>query len=230
MTRPKPKTRPMLAYNVQEEDEGTGGIVFATSSIAARREGANRYHGGDFSGLMCRRAKWADSYAPGPVPQIAMVENGWAIKCAGCGRGIGEGYDNERRSLFVDKVEVDGGLYCEPACRARHVFRKAAYEMAEITELKRLRERLWAEAPGVTFTQHGGVTWNWSDGVCDEPSIAAAWIGFLIPSVSEVNCIGYGYWISEERDRPVPHGTYTTERFEKWKAEQKAKQQENSNA
>src|SRR5687767_14229018 len=45
------ETPALRAYAVTEEDEGTGGIIFARHAIVARRAGANEYNGGEFHGV-----------------------------------------------------------------------------------------------------------------------------------------------------------------------------------
>lgn len=117
MNRERRSPPPLRAFAVQEEDEGTGGIVFARHAVTARREGAAEYNGGDFSGLSCRRAAWADEYAPGPVPATIMVQHGWWMHCHGCDRKVGEGFENEARSRFDPVMEGDD-FYCTPTCAA----------------------------------------------------------------------------------------------------------------
>ena len=52
----------MKAYAVTEEDENTGGIIYAEHNIVARRLGANEYADGEIAYVSCRRAPWADEY------------------------------------------------------------------------------------------------------------------------------------------------------------------------
>lgn len=185
------KPKPLLAYAVQEEDEGTGGIVFARSGIAARRDGAAEFNGGEFGGLTCRRAPWADEFAPGPVPLIVMARNGWWHECPGCGARVGQGYDNEKRDRF-DMVEVANGLYCRPTCRVRHLDREARNTIADAMEIHGLRHALWLHAPGVTLTEHSYVrhTVDFAKGEAD--GYAAAWVGFTFPgAISNTGRFGY---------------------------------------
>ena len=77
--------KPIKAYIVQEEDEGTGGVVFAKTNAQARRIGAHEYGDGDWDSVVCRRAPWADEYvAAGHVPTRAYLQMGWYWECTGC--------------------------------------------------------------------------------------------------------------------------------------------------
>ena len=144
------KPKPLLAYAVQEEDEGTGGIVFARSGIAARRDGANEHAGGDFLAVTCRRAPWADQYAPGPVPLTALVDHGWWHECGGCGCTIRDGHEDEHRTRF-DPVQVGQSLFCTPRCRRQYLVNRTSRKIKEMREIARMRAALWKVAPGVTL-------------------------------------------------------------------------------
>lgn len=107
-----------VAFSVQEEDEGTGGIVFAKSSIAALREGASEYGGGDIYGWRATRAQWADQYAvTGNVPMSAAVESGWWAECVGCGHTINESSLEDRGLQPSDVIgTLRGSAYCCQKC------------------------------------------------------------------------------------------------------------------
>lgn len=80
----------LKAYVVQDEYGGGQVCVrFAHRNVVARREGASEIDE-EFGDVSCRRAPWADSYAPGPVPlQLCIEAGGWWQECAcGCGRKI----------------------------------------------------------------------------------------------------------------------------------------------
>ena len=92
----------LKAFAVLEEDENTGGIIFAKHAVTARRIGANEYAGGEFGYVRCHRAPWADQFAgTGIVPASVMVENGWHFECASCGRQI----DSDLAWLYDDGIE-----------------------------------------------------------------------------------------------------------------------------
>lgn len=88
----------MKAFVVTDEyGDGCAVIAFAEHAVAARRDGANEL-GADFGSVSCRRARWADAYAPGPVPTRAKIEEGgWWVECA-C--GCGERIDSDTPSPF----------------------------------------------------------------------------------------------------------------------------------
>lgn len=126
----------MLAFSVQDADEGTGGIVFAKSNVAARRQGANEYNNGEFGGLRVQRQAWADQYAPGPVPFTELFARGWYQECCGCGDRIEDGAeDRHGKPMVFNIVEDKNGIFCRPRCRQvflterRH--RKAAEDRAK---------------------------------------------------------------------------------------------------
>lgn len=162
MTNKKP--RKLLAFVVQEIEEGTGGIVYAYTNAQARREGSQQFSDGDFDSVECHRAKWADEYAPGPVPLLVLLAHGWWQECHQCGLRCYEAEDGEGNP--ITPVEENGRLFCGAACQeAFHT------ERAEIAYLKEHAvaieaARLEARYPGVTVfpdqahvytVRHGGV-------------------------------------------------------------------------
>lgn len=77
--------KPVKAYAVTERFEAMTVIVFATSGIAARRQGANE-HDTEFECIdSCRRAPWADQYwGIGKIPAQAWIDNGYSQACDYC--------------------------------------------------------------------------------------------------------------------------------------------------
>ncbi|MDR7193392.1 hypothetical protein [Luteimonas terrae] len=98
----------LKAY-VVEDDSGDGNIClrFADRNVEARREGANEMDA-EFGDVSCRRAPWADSYAPGPVPlQLCIEIGGWWQTCAcGCERKI----DSDVGQTHYEDDGDDGAL------------------------------------------------------------------------------------------------------------------------
>lgn len=116
------KYKKLVAFSVMEEDENTGDIYFAKSDIEARKRGADEFADGEISYVTCRRAQWADKFAPGPVPFSAKFEQGWWVECSGCGVTIQEGgYDSKGNEIDFEIVEVGDAVYCTPACRERRL-------------------------------------------------------------------------------------------------------------
>lgn len=84
MTNKRPKK--ILAFAVTENSECTGAIIFSKHAVTARRLGANEYADGEFSGVTCKRAPWADHCAEsGIVPAWLCIAHGWNFECSGCG-------------------------------------------------------------------------------------------------------------------------------------------------
>lgn len=151
-THPRaPSDRALKAYAVQEEDELTGGIVFAKSNAHARRLGANEFSDGDWHGVMCRRVRWADEFCPGPVPFQAMFDQGWWRECDGCGVRMEEGAcDDDGNCIEFDIVEEAGRVFCAPTCRDRHESESRKIKRAEARAIAVLSARLLRSVPGVT--------------------------------------------------------------------------------
>lgn len=130
----------LRAYAVLEDCENTGGIVFAERPIVARREGASRYNDGDFGGVSCRRAPWADKFVGKPVPVSVMIANGWHFECHGCGATIDEAWLHDE-DLPLDGVigTQESAVYCSEICECRerlHVAIKRDHELRAIMALK----------------------------------------------------------------------------------------------
>lgn len=137
----KTQEKPLKAYEVRESGEGCCTIEFATSGVAARRNGAGELCV-DFEDIeSCCRAPWADEYAPGPVPVRATLAAGWWHTCSGCqctfdaeGRRDGE---FDREDAF-DPVDAGSSPFCSPTCmmvdwaerRGRQAREHAAIEAA----------------------------------------------------------------------------------------------------
>lgn len=116
----------MKAYQVSEAFEGHCVIVFASRAVVARREGANQLDVSFGEVDQCKRAPWADEYAPGPVPAQAKIAAGWYFECAcGCERRIDsdfgttryedDGDDGELNPM--EPVYVGGGVYWNQRCK-----------------------------------------------------------------------------------------------------------------
>lgn len=153
--------RALKAYAVQEETEGTGGIVFAERSVVARRLGAADFNGGEFGGLTCRRIPWADKYAPGPVPFAVQFAHGWWVECYGCGIRIAEDgtYDAEDNEVLFDPadfIEIGGDVFHSKACYERHVASRARIQAKQREMIDLLRAHLLEKLPGVTFNPNDG--------------------------------------------------------------------------
>jgi hypothetical protein len=77
----------LKAYSVQGNEYGV--IEFATSGVAARRQGANELNIEFADVESCRRMPALDGYAgrPGGLPWRVLVEDhGWSQECGHCQR------------------------------------------------------------------------------------------------------------------------------------------------
>lgn len=156
--------KPLLAYTVTDGDEGWA-IVFAHSGIAARRIGAQELDT-DFEYVeSCRRTKWADQYAPGPVPKLAMLEHGWWWECMGCDGRVS--YDED--DLITDRwnpeteqyeeiireikpVEHRGHIYCCEECYLRDKADNARRKKAERQAIDDLSQLVMLRHPEARIT------------------------------------------------------------------------------
>jgi len=130
--------KPMLAFAVLEEDENTGGIIYATSAVAARRLGANEYADGDFSYVRCSRAKWADNYFGKALPVSLMIEHGWHFECGGCGRRVDSDMLWERQLEPEDVIGHQHSIvYCDARCEAHGALDRAERDHLQKRWLRR---------------------------------------------------------------------------------------------
>jgi hypothetical protein len=117
-------TKKLKAYYVSDGDDGAC-IRFATSSAAARREGAGEL-GVDWEGIdLCRREPILDQYAPGPVPPRALLDLGWWFPCPECDAHVSDDSGH-------DHVVVGEHVYCSQTCVAVEYAKHRARQAAEV--------------------------------------------------------------------------------------------------
>lgn len=101
----------LKAFQVQDNGEGHGCIMFAEHRATAQRNGANELDR-EFNEVWCRRAPEYDAYAErGSVPKDVLLLSGWWFTChaKGCGRIAHEAEGCE--------PVVDGdAVYCSREC------------------------------------------------------------------------------------------------------------------
>jgi hypothetical protein len=138
-------SKTLKAFVVQETEEQTGDVYYAVHAITARRAGADEYAEGHLSGVTCNRAPWADKYAPGPCPKLAMIDHGWWYECHGCNAtltcdGVDEDHSDGRGHIDRCRfVEIGNGVFCTAECRMRDRNEKAArlrHQRRAISDLK----------------------------------------------------------------------------------------------
>ena len=142
------KATKIVAFSCIEEDEGTGGIVFAKTNAQARSQGAGRHNGGEWDGLRVRREPRFDHYASlGHVPDLALWKDGWYFECHCCYRRIDDdfGCDLDERQepghdepVGAEPVDYKGSLYCTHGCVNRSIASEAEKAARE------LQARKWA--------------------------------------------------------------------------------------
>lgn len=138
--------KPLKAYEVYDGGDNWT-IVFATNSATARREGANECNCDWVDVDHCRRRPALDQFAPGPVPPLALIEQGWHYECFHCGCRVDEDMDDVEADPHFDTwsvpapVERGQFVYCSQSCAAidaaRRRGRKAAQAaLIELVETK----------------------------------------------------------------------------------------------
>lgn len=81
--------RAVKAFIVETDDPDDSVVKFATTNVAARRNGADEI-GADFGNVTCKRLPWADQFAGKRIPETAFIENGWHFECSTCGDKVGK--------------------------------------------------------------------------------------------------------------------------------------------
>lgn len=129
--------KPLLAYEVREPNEGHCVIRFATSSAAARREGANELDCGFNEVEHCQRKPQLDQYAPGPVPHAVLIEHGWWFECHHCSRRVSddmqqEAEDEGEEHEHLEAVTDGDAIYCSHSCVMEEFVERRARKAAEV--------------------------------------------------------------------------------------------------
>jgi hypothetical protein len=143
-------TKPLKAYMVTEDSEGHACIVFATNSATARREGGNEL-GVEWEGVeSCKRSPEYDQYAPGPVPNMVLIDHGWWFECSHCGRRVSDDMAQEAEDdgLNPDNFEaVESGdwIFCSHECLATDRLEKVQRKAAEAAMVEYVTT-MWPQA------------------------------------------------------------------------------------
>lgn len=143
----------LKAYAVREDCENTGGIYYATSNIVARKAGSHEYNGSELGGMSCRRAPWADKYAPGPCPKLVMIDHGWWFECHGCCAKMScDAADDSEEDGGNDPnryIERGSAVYCSIECRTRYRSEQAMRKRLERKAIRDLAAALLLKLPDV---------------------------------------------------------------------------------
>lgn len=142
----------LKAFAVLEDCENTGGIVFAQHAVVARRIGAGQYNGGEFDGLSCRRAPWADEFAGKPIPIKVMISHGWHFECCGCGATIDEDWLCDEGLPLAGVIGTQHSkVYCCEICECRDKLQQAIRRDHERRAIEALQAFVLKRFPSVKF-------------------------------------------------------------------------------
>jgi hypothetical protein len=157
----------LKAYAVIEDGENTGGIVWAEHAVSARRQGAGQFNDGDFSGVSCTRAPWADEYADKPLPISVMIGAGWHFDCCGCGATIDEDWLCEEGLPLEGVIGTQHSkVYCSEICQCRDKLREAIKRDCERRAIEALQAYVVKRFPGVDFASKDN--WKPHAYACDD--------------------------------------------------------------
>lgn len=146
--------KPMKAYLVSNGDPECDTIQFATSNVAARRDGANEI-GDDFGSVSCRRLHWADEFVGKRIPAKAYIDNGWRVSCTNCGDYVSEdSYCTDEAGEDVPHEPVYRGahVFCCPGCQSTH----DAAVVAQNAKFAEFERRAREARPNLQFTEFRG--------------------------------------------------------------------------
>lgn len=131
-------------------------LMFATSSIAAKRRWANRHDWPTIAGISAQRRPEWDHHAETGVPALERIDAGWHYECTGCGTTISHEYigTRERSHDGVDEWHLDreyGPDISRPVMApvepiiGRPWCHQSCYEddLALAARLRRYEERIW---------------------------------------------------------------------------------------
>lgn len=174
-----------VAFAITNTD-GDGAILFAANEAAARKR-ANRdmvLDVLDADDIKVSRAPYADAYAnSGVVPASVMIEHGWRLECAACGKT----FDSDRLhelGLPISGVEGQqhGAVYCSAAAKGRHLVQTARIARERHRFVAGLTEALLRTHPAARVldgpgTSHAYVTIEGDVAVLQEGSISFTFPG-----------------------------------------------------
>lgn len=142
------------AYIVSNGDPEEDTIQFATTNVAARRQGADEM-GDDFSNVSCRRLPWADEYSYNKIPAKAYIEHGWYVGCLHCGITVSEhSYVEDEEGNEIPHAPIFRGydVFCCAEC-------EASYDSEVInqnTKFVNFQQILLKENPDLEFKKFQG--------------------------------------------------------------------------
>ncbi|MBB3017666.1 hypothetical protein FHR70_000706 [Microvirga lupini] len=114
--------KPVKAFIIETDDPEESTIQFATTNVAARRQGADEI-GTDFEAVSCKRLPWADQYVDSGIPALAYIENDWHVSCANCGAMVHKesgSTDDDGNYEPHEPVYRGEHVFCSPGCETSH--------------------------------------------------------------------------------------------------------------
>lgn len=153
----------LLCFQVEgNNDPEDTMVVFAKTSIEAKRRWANEHGDGDryIAGISAKRCKGWDQFAPGPVPCLEMIDDGWFWECSGCNRTISqetidygfEDHDGNVSEPLRPYEPKAGAIWCSKECHDADKLdkkRRATLKRRAIAVVERAVTRAF---PGVTLS------------------------------------------------------------------------------
>ena len=159
---PSDRTQSLCFHISGSNDPEEDMIVFAKTSIEAKRRWANEHGDGDqyITGISARRCKGWDQYAPGPVPALVMIEDGWYFECEGCSRMINEdaishGLDEDDEGGPAPPMQpyepTPWRIWCSRECHDDDMAERRRIKRAEARAIAVVQRHVLKRYPNVTL-------------------------------------------------------------------------------
>jgi hypothetical protein len=146
----KPEKK-LLAWQITEEFEGNGCIVFSSHGLAARRIGANELNS-DFEYVSGKRAKEFDSYASeGKVPIRVLIAHGWWFECLSCGHKVHEDDEDNDHTKYVYNEKLRA-IFCNDECKCNRDKTIADQK----NKFEQFKTAIHEARPDLTFSLYSG--------------------------------------------------------------------------
>lgn len=180
--------KPMKCFLVGGEgcDAEDVDLIFAKSSIEAKRKWANHHDWPTIAGVSAVRKPYWDKYAGSIVPALERIDVGWHYECTGCGTTINQDYIGTRERSSDDYEDgcldreygpdltvpemapvepIVGRVWCHQSCYEDHLARSARLRRYEERVHAWLVRRLTRRLPGarplpLPPTSHDHYEWH----------------------------------------------------------------------
>jgi hypothetical protein len=177
-----------MCFQVEGEgcDAEDVALIFATSSIVAKRRWANNHDWEGIAGISATRKPHWDKHAATGVPALERIEAGWYYECTGCGTRVSQDYIGTRershdeyedgqldreygpdisRPEMVPVEPIIGRVWCHRSCYEADLKRSARLRRYEervyAWMVRRLKRRLpEAEVLPLPPTDHDRYQWH----------------------------------------------------------------------